>query len=37
VHIDSSENKSINLQCGESAETLALADTSKMVAAGAAQ
>ena len=37
VHIDSAENKSINLQCGESAETLALVDTSKMIAAGAAQ
>jgi hypothetical protein len=37
VHIDSAENKSINLQCGEYAETLALVDTSKLVAAGAAQ
>jgi hypothetical protein len=37
VHIDSAENKSINLQCGESAETLALVDTAKMIAAGAAQ
>jgi hypothetical protein len=37
VHIDSTENKSINLQCGESAETLALVDTGKMIAAGAAQ
>ena len=37
VHIDSAENKSINLQCGESAETLALVDTSKVIAAGAAQ
>ena len=37
VHIDSAENKSINLQCGESAETLALVDTRKMIAAGAAQ
>ena len=37
VHIDSAENKSINLQCGESAETLALVDTGKMIAAGAAQ
>ena len=34
VHIDSAANKSINLQCGESAETLALIDTSKLVAAG---
>ena len=37
VQIDSAENKSINLQCGESAETLALVDTGKMIAAGAAQ
>jgi hypothetical protein len=37
VHIDSAENKSINLQCGDSAETLALVDTSKFVAAGAAE
>jgi hypothetical protein len=37
VHIDSAQNKSINLQCGESAETLALVDTSKVVAAGTAQ
>ena len=37
VHIDSAANKSINLQCGEYAETLALVDTSKLVAAGAAQ
>jgi hypothetical protein len=37
VHIDGAENKSINLQCGESAENLALVDTSKMIAAGAAE
>jgi hypothetical protein len=37
VRIDSAENKSINLQCGDNAETLALADTSKFVAAGVAQ
>jgi hypothetical protein len=37
VHIDSAENKSINLQCGDHAETLALVDTSKFVAAGVAQ
>jgi hypothetical protein len=36
VHIDSSENKSINLQCGEYAETLTLVDTGKLVAAGTA-
>jgi hypothetical protein len=37
VHIDSADNKSINLQCGDDAETLALVDTSKFVAAGTAQ
>ena len=37
VHIDSPENKSINLQCGEYAETLALVDTNKQVAAGDAR
>jgi hypothetical protein len=37
VHIDSAENKSIKLQCGDHAETLALVDTSKFVAAGVAQ
>lgn len=37
VHIDSAENKSINLQCGEYADTLALIDGSKLVAAGSAQ
>jgi hypothetical protein len=37
VHIDSADNKSLNLQCGDSADTLAIADTSKFVAAGAAQ
>ena len=29
VHIDSAESKSINLQCGDYAETLALVDNSK--------
>ena len=37
VHIDSADNKSINLQCGDFAETLALVDTSKMIAAGASE
>jgi hypothetical protein len=37
VHIDTAENKSINLQCGDYAETLALVDTSKLIAAGAAE
>jgi hypothetical protein len=37
VHIDSAESKSINLQCGDYAETLALVDTSKFVSAGATE
>ena len=37
VHIDGAENRSINLQCGESAENLALVDTNKLMAAGAAE
>jgi hypothetical protein len=37
VHIDSAENKSLNLQCGDTADTLAIVDTSKFIAAGAAQ
>jgi hypothetical protein len=37
MHIDSTQNKSINLQCGEYAETLSLVDASKLVAAGTAQ
>ena len=37
VHIDSAENESLNLQCGDHAETLAIVDTSKVIAAGAAQ
>ena len=37
VHIDSVENKSVNLQCGDYAETLALVDTSKFIAAGASE
>jgi hypothetical protein len=37
VHIDSAESKSINLQCGDYAETLALVDASQFVAAGAAR
>lgn len=34
VHIDSTDNKTINLQCGDYADTLALVDTSNVVAAG---
>jgi hypothetical protein len=37
IHIDSVESKSINLQCGDYAETLALVDTSKFVSAGASE
>ena len=37
VHIDSADNKSLDLQCGERADTLAIVDTSKFVTAGAAQ
>jgi hypothetical protein len=36
VHIDSTDNKTITLQCGDYAETLKLVD-SKLVTAGAAQ
>jgi hypothetical protein len=37
VHIDSTDNNSINLQCGDRAETLGLVDTSKFIAAGASE
>jgi hypothetical protein len=37
VHVDSADNKSLDLQCGEQAENLAIVDTSKFVSAGAAQ
>lgn len=37
VHIDSAENTSLNLQCGDRADTLAIVDTSTVIAAGAAQ
>jgi hypothetical protein len=37
VHIDSTDNKSINLQCGDYADTLALVDTSKLIAAGTSE
>ena len=32
VHIDSTDNESINLQCGDRAETLALVDSGELVA-----
>jgi hypothetical protein len=37
VHIDSTDNKTINLQCGEHADALSLIDTNNMIAAGAAE
>ena len=37
VYIDSADNDSLNLQCGDDAETLKIMDTSKMITAGAAQ
>lgn len=36
VHIDSSDNKSLNLQCGDHADTLKIVE-SKLVTAGAAE
>jgi hypothetical protein len=35
AHIDTAENASLNLQCGDNAESLAIVDT-KFVPAGAA-
>jgi hypothetical protein len=37
VQIDSPENKSLDLQCGDNAETLAIVGTSEFIDAGAAQ
>jgi hypothetical protein len=37
VHIDSPDNESLDLQCGDDAETLKIVDTSKVITAGAAQ
>jgi hypothetical protein len=37
VQIDSADNKSLNLQCGDYADTLKIVDTSKLITAGAAQ
>ena len=37
VHIDSVDNKSLNLQCGEYAAALAIVDTANFITAGAAQ
>ena len=35
AHIDTADNKSLNLQCGEDAATLALVDTHEQIAFGA--
>jgi hypothetical protein len=37
VHIDSVDNKSLNLQCGEYAAALAIVDTANIITARAAQ
>jgi ABC-type phosphate transport system substrate-binding protein len=37
VHIDSVDNKSLDLQCGEYAAALAIVDTANFITAGAAQ
>jgi hypothetical protein len=37
VHIDSPENDSLNLQCGEHANTLSIVDTSYRIAFGSAE
>jgi hypothetical protein len=37
VHIDSTENKSLHLQCGDQAERLAIVDANKFIAADIAQ
>ena len=37
VHIDTAQNKSVGLQCGSAADTLAIVETSKIYTAGAAE
>ena len=37
VHIDSIDNKSLELQCGEHAAALAIVDTANVITAGAAE
>ena len=37
VRIDTAENKSLKLQCGDNAENLAIVDTNKFIAAGVAK
>jgi hypothetical protein len=35
IHLDSVEQKSLNLECGENAERLAIVDYNELVASGA--
>jgi hypothetical protein len=37
VHVDTPEHQSLNLQCGDSANTLAIVDATKFITAGAAE
>jgi hypothetical protein len=37
VHIDSTDNETLSLQCGDKAESLAILDANKFIAAGAAK
>ena len=37
VHIDTAQNKSIGLECGSAADTLAIVETGKVYTAGAAE
>ena len=37
VHIDTAQNKSLGLQCGNAADTLAIVETGKIYTAGAAE
>jgi hypothetical protein len=37
AHIDTAENKSLYLQCGDNAERLTIVDTAKFVVAGVAK
>ena len=37
VHIDSTDNETLNLQCGDYAKTLKIVDPKTLIAAGAAQ
>ena len=37
VHIDTAQNKSLGLQCGSAADTLAIVETGKIYTAGAAE